>query len=840
MAAPYLAQYGRSAQQGPANFNGTGKNPDEEEFRRVTPLVQPMGAGQRTPAATIPPPQGAQGQGQPPPGRGGALVPPPNMPQTPTGLSAGAAPQAQAMGKAPLVAPPGGMQLAGPQSNGTAQGQIQSFTGPKAAGEAAWNQVTGAIADSAGGKREGDTNADSGSVMTGNGQQNVNNGQGTQVNTPGGGQVNPGTDLRDRVGAINTPGGGNVRDDTRNAPQPPGANDVANDWQAKYDELERRMNEMRDRAQQTASQTSSNLSNLQNSVNVNMPDPTAGLKDMFGGAMQNVGGFNIGMFLNALGLGGLMGGGGGGGGGAGGAFGGFSGGGGGGSGGGAASAGGGGGGSSGGFSGPGGAGAAYQGGGQGGLGASSGAGSSFTPRPAWSGAAPQGGGALGQWQSGGTGQQSQNVAAGGTPMSQGGMTQGMNPQLPAGRGGLTTAAGGAQGMSLAPGAQLPVNRTPVPAPGAPTQGGIQGNTAARSPMSQALAQGGANISAQPQGMLSAGGGAIPPPAGGNFHQQLGIAGQSAAPEAGMQLGGPLTPQGGFGAVAGPGGIPPPGGMPSAGVGGGVSHPPGPAISARGGMAAQQGGQGGGASGPREGRGADTGGSGTSTNGGRVVESGGGGSGPREASTEEQDAANEDDRSQQNTNARWRGPPTPPGFGPDGQDPLSTLSDYMTRTDMARYKNNFDPFNTYNQEANAQLHSQVNDLGENNIRLGQRAEDAARQSLVGATTNERNAQQRMLDARAARGGMSTGGAQTAISQNAQNALQSGERQLAQDAYGREMGRVSALGQARGNLANSLSQGNQMDYENLLSQYTGNKESMNNLMGFFSSIGEILPF
>lgn len=169
-----------------------------------------------------------------------------------------------------------------------------------------------------------------------------------------------------------------------------------------------------------------------------------------------------------------------------------------------------------------------------------------------------------------------------------------------------------------------------------------------------------------------------------------------------------------------------------------------------------------------------------------------------------------------------------------------LSDYMTRTDMARYKNNFDPFNTYNQEANAQLHSQVNDLGENNIRLGQRAEDAARQQLVGATTSERNAQQRMLDARAARGGMSTGGAQASISQNAQNALQAGERQLAQDAYGREMGRVGALGQARGNLANSLSQGNQMDYENLLSQYTTNQDSMNNLMGFLSSIGEILPF
>lgn len=602
-------------------------------------------------------------------------------------------------------------------------------------------------------------------------------------------------------------------------------------------EIEALKNRGMNSAQDLANQIQNTTSQTFNPT-INMPDPTAGLRDMFSGAMGNVGNFNIGMFLNALGLGGLMGGGGGGGGGLGGMFGGFGG-------------GGGGGGS------PFGGGSQYGGGGQGGGGLNQS--SNQTTNSRW-----------GNRQTTTTGAQQ----GAGTRASQGGLSPGVAQDF-AGRGaGMTTNPGG-QSLQRAPGTQIPPPGSMRPMePTNPTMGQVQGNLQASMPAQRPTSYGNSMTSAQgdmvrpngqsggglslsgagprgdPSGPMAAGGGAsgagrlmgggapsgqvasadrmyadgnfrpqleVPPPGLSNDVQQGNLQMDSVSQDSNGQY---RVNRGGSSGGSGSGG----GRDQNGQLNGGTKNADGSTTYSWGDMNGQ-GGSGG------DGRGASPPGSpGQTQNNSSSPGGGWGGDGPTDAEQRRQSSAN---LNLQHRDPNWMA-------GNLAKDPLSSLSDLMTGTDIGRYQSWFDPFNTYNRAANNTLQSQIDDYGDNNIRMGQRAEDAARQSMMSGITSERNAQQRMLDARAARGGMSNTAAQNSIYQNAANAQAEGERGLAMDAYNREMGRLSGLGAARSNLANSLTQGNNLDYENLMSQYTSNKDSMNNLMGFLSSIGEIIPF
>lgn len=786
MAAPYLANYGRAVNQGPVNYSGTGVDPNA--VQRTSPYTQPMMAGQAQQPQPVAAPAGAPKM----PATAGAISPP-NIPQQPTGLQAAPTPSTAGMAKQPM-----------PQAGGVQMGQQQAVLKPPPGAPSNLSEAVSMLPGGGGTQRQS-TDTPSGTTY-GNQGSTTTGGQGATVTTPGGGQENPGEWLRGKVGEAPAPGGGNIRDATRGWPDPPGPTDAMSEVDRLRAELEALKNRGMSSAQDLANQIQNTTSQTFNPT-INMPDPTAGLRDMFSGAMGNLGQFNIGMFLNALGLGNLMGGGGGGGGG----FSGFPG-----------------------MGGGGGASAGAQGGGygQGGFGQSN----SQTMTSQWGNRTHTGQGA----QYGGQGSAAQNNVGG-------------RRQAPsfAGQGsGFSAATGPAayqQGGGLSRGGQVPppggmTRQNPTfggpgmePVQGMPTaQGAMQASMPARAPAQQGGLSGGGRLTGVPQPQMGQAAGQPTMMAysgGGPGISQQGLAGLQRAMSPGLQMaGGAQRPQLG---------VPPPGGS------------------------------GGGASGPRDG--------------------GGGGSGPRQddgayRNGEGQGGQAQEPEEQENTNGRAApNPPGPPGhvgyspgsdydrpinqnpgsgWGPENgmtraealrqdaannqsahngvTDPLSALSNFMSTTDIGRYQSMFDPFNTYNRDANSALRSQIDDYGEGNIRMGQRAEDAARQSMLGQVNNERNAQQRMLDARAARGGMSSAAAQNSIYQNAANAMAEGERGLAQDAYAREMGRLSGLGAARGNLASSLTQGNLLDYENLMSQYTSNKDSMNNLMGFLSTLGEIVPF
>lgn len=778
MAAPYLANYGRAVNQGPVNYSGTGVDPNA--VQRTSPYTQPMMAGQAQQPQPVAAPAGAPKM----PATAGA-IPPPNIPQQPTGLQAAPTPSTAGMAKQPM-----------PQAGGVQMGQQQGMTigpGPNAPPAPGPNAPPAPPSP----RRVADTVADKVRDATHDDEGNTN--------TPGETAKEVANDAKGNVQygweVLDDKSGGRLPNDPTNP----------NDWDAERQRLMAEIEALKNRGMSSAQDLANQIQNTTSQTfnpTINMPDPTAGLRDMFSGAMGNLGQFNIGMFLNALGLGNLMGGGGGGGGG-------FSG-----------------------FPGMGGMGggtsAGAQGGGygQGGFGQSN----SQTMTSQWGNRTHTGQGA----QYGGQGSAAQNNV--------GGRRQALSF---AGQGsGFSAATGPAayqQGGGLSRGGQVPppggmTRQSPAfggpgmePVQGMPTaQGAMQASMPARAPAQQGGLSGGGMLTGVPQPQMGQAAGQPTMMAysgGGPGISQQGLAGLQRAMSPGLQMaGGAQRPQLG---------VPPPGGS------------------------------GGGASGPRDG--------------------GGGGSGPRQddgsyRNGEGQGGQAQEPEEQENTNGRAApNPPGPPGhvgyspgsdydrpinqnpgsgWGPENgmtraealrqdaannqsahngvTDPLSTLSNFMSTTDIGRYQSMFDPFNTYNRDANSALRSQIDDYGEGNIRMGQRAEDAARQSMLGQVNNERNAQQRMLDARAARGGMSSAAAQNSIYQNAANAMAEGERGLAQDAYAREMGRLSGLGAARGNLASSLTQGNLLDYENLMSQYTSNKDSMNNLMGFLSTLGEIVPF
>ena len=75
----------------------------------------------------------------------------------------------------------------------------------------------------------------------------------------------------------------------------------------------------------------------------------------------------------------------------------------------------------------------------------------------------------------------------------------------------------------------------------------------------------------------------------------------------------------------------------------------------------------------------------------------------------------------------------------------------------------------------------------------------------------------------------------------NAGKDAELQLQNRAFQEEMGRLGQLNNARGNLAESLGAGSRIDMENILNNYTSNKELMGQLLGFIPElIGNVVPF
>ena len=168
------------------------------------------------------------------------------------------------------------------------------------------------------------------------------------------------------------------------------------------------------------------------------------------------------------------------------------------------------------------------------------------------------------------------------------------------------------------------------------------------------------------------------------------------------------------------------------------------------------------------------------------------------------------------------------------DPISTIANDMSQADMDRFKALFPEFNTANKEALDQLRQSVTDI---NGFGGQAAEDAARAQMNTSVNSQRDAALRSMMAQQSRGGALGEGGDTGVANAAMQAMQQGERGLTQDAFGREAQRQGMLGNARGNLAQSLTGGTQTDYQNMLDQFTSNKELMQELLGAF---GEIMPF
>lgn len=177
-------------------------------------------------------------------------------------------------------------------------------------------------------------------------------------------------------------------------------------------------------------------------------------------------------------------------------------------------------------------------------------------------------------------------------------------------------------------------------------------------------------------------------------------------------------------------------------------------------------------------------------------------------------------------------------GGDVSQGMNGITSTMTDNDIAQWNRiNGGSFNDVNKQAGDLLQGGIDDYGAGNQRLGDAAENAARQQMQTSVGMERDRALKEAAARRGAGGGLGEGIDTGIASSAMNAMQAGERGLTQDAYGREMGRLAGKNNSAQNLASLLTSGNQMDREELSQLMTTNKEFANQIMGL---IGEIIPF
>lgn len=179
-------------------------------------------------------------------------------------------------------------------------------------------------------------------------------------------------------------------------------------------------------------------------------------------------------------------------------------------------------------------------------------------------------------------------------------------------------------------------------------------------------------------------------------------------------------------------------------------------------------------------------------------------------------------------------------GAAGNDPMSRLSRFMSETDIGNLRDVIGSFNMRNSNALGGLASQVYDLS-NAGQLGAYSRDAARQAAQDAITRERDAGLRDIAGRAGRGGVVGSGSGQGVYSNAMRAGKEAELALADRAYAEELGRMNALGQARGALAGAQTMGNQLDYGAEMDQLTSNKELLGLLLGFLPEmVDAAVPF
>lgn len=173
-------------------------------------------------------------------------------------------------------------------------------------------------------------------------------------------------------------------------------------------------------------------------------------------------------------------------------------------------------------------------------------------------------------------------------------------------------------------------------------------------------------------------------------------------------------------------------------------------------------------------------------------------------------------------------------------PLGAMADWMTSGDINRLKKNIGSFNDMNSEALNALRAAEGDYGQAGV-TGTYSRDAARQMSQNAIDRQYAQAQRDLEARDARGGVVGTGAAQGLARAAMEQGKDAELQLQNRAFQEEMGRLGALNNARGNLADQLSAGSRIDMENLLNNYTSNKELFGQLLGFIPElVGNVMPF
>lgn len=173
-------------------------------------------------------------------------------------------------------------------------------------------------------------------------------------------------------------------------------------------------------------------------------------------------------------------------------------------------------------------------------------------------------------------------------------------------------------------------------------------------------------------------------------------------------------------------------------------------------------------------------------------------------------------------------------------PLGEMADWMTSGDINRLKNNIGSFNDLNAEANTALKDNMRDFGMAG-NIGNWSRDAARESANRQIDRGQQQSLRDLAAREARGGVSGTGARQGIAQAGINAQKDAELALNDRTFNDEMQRMGMLGNARNAYANQMSAGSRVDMENLLNNYTSNKELFGQMMGFIPDlIGNIIPF
>jgi len=127
----------------------------------------------------------------------------------------------------------------------------------------------------------------------------------------------------------------------------------------------------------------------------------------------------------------------------------------------------------------------------------------------------------------------------------------------------------------------------------------------------------------------------------------------------------------------------------------------------------------------------------------------------------------------------------------GETFLNPISSSMTENDIALLdKYQGDSTNAYKDMLDASR-------GIMSPEARKAAEDAARKDLYAGVNTSKDADLRRLYAQAGRGGRMSAGGETGINQAAMDAISSGERGLAQDAFGRQLSAtqtgLSGLGQ-----------------------------------------------